>query len=198
MKKLRFWGLIALLLWTSAALAQDGETEYLLGGNTRISGFGGLILEFSEVNNQFSVSTGGGGAVLINRSFFLGGYGLGKTSGQSVRISGTEYDLDFSHGGLWAGALIRPQKAVHVGLSSKFGWGEYSLQEDVPNSEYLTKQSIFVITPQVEIDLNILPWFKINLGAGYRLVSGSENRFLGSGNFNSGVMSVGFFFGGFR
>ena len=66
---------VLVLLSSVAAFAQNDkkdETETLFGkGNLRISGFGAPIVEFSNVNGQFSVSNGGGGAALFNQVFKL-------------------------------------------------------------------------------------------------------------------------------
>ncbi len=57
------------------------ETQYLFqNDNVSISGFGGFTTEFSTIQNEFAVLTGGGGAAIINQKFFFGGYGQGLST----------------------------------------------------------------------------------------------------------------------
>ena len=67
---------IALALLLSLSLtdikAQD-EMQYLFGGednNVKISGFGGVLMEFSSIDKDFGFSMGGGAAMLISHKFY--------------------------------------------------------------------------------------------------------------------------------
>ena len=77
MKRILFLSLIlsftACISKLQAQTAGD-STKYLLSEKTVISGFGGPFIEFSSVNSEFAVCLGGGAAMLVNQSFFLGGY----------------------------------------------------------------------------------------------------------------------------
>ena len=65
-----------------------------------------------------------------------------------------------------------------------------------------------VITPQIELEFNITSWMRVNIGAGYRVVTGIDKayQFKGSPNtikyydakdFNSPVGEVSILIGGF-
>ena len=67
------------------------------------------------------------------------------------------------------------------------------------------RDRIFTITPQVEMELNMTKWFRINVGVGYRFVAGidatyeqGENtvKFYEDSDFNSPVGTISFIFGG--
>ena len=203
--------LICLLLTTLFASAQ---TDTAAGGRKSriwLSGFGGVTAETSSIKSSISESLGAGGALTINNFFFLGGYAVGLTTNhyvddlQDTLYRGKQLRLNFSHAGIWTGFIIMPRKRVHIGISSRFGWGHIYLAEKYNNSfiynynsglDY-TNDKIFVISPQVELEVNITSWLKFNMGVGYRIVTGIDFELYKSYNFNYPQITFGFYFGGF-
>lgn len=193
-------GILFCLFLSSNLFAQE-ETEYLLDGKLSFSGFGGPITEFSSINNDLAVSSGGGGALIINRSFFFGGYGLGLTSEVDYPINANEsIKTNLSHGGFWLGGIIKPSKLIHFGVSSKLGWGSLSSRDfnGVITTNFIRGDDVFVVTPQVEVEMNVARWFKINVGGGFRKVVGIEEGIYNKTDFDSGVVTLNFLFGWFR
>jgi len=206
--------------------AQDvNKPEYLFEGNgkVRVSGFGGPMVGFSATEGDFSVFSGGGGAVLLNQTFFFGGYGMGLTT-QHNRGEFMMYDptlnktvtypnlvTEFGHGGLWLGYVHQSYKKVHLAASSKFGWGALTLiDEDYKSDELwsLATDVVFVVTPQLEVEMNLFRWFKVNIGAGYRFVTGVDKtycmtkdgpkiKYFDAKDFSQPEVNVTFMFGGF-
>lgn len=112
------------------------QTEFLFSHDKGISfsGFGGPLVEFSNVDGAFGVFIGGGGAAIINQTFFFGGYGMGLTTDQprySITLMGENgfpkplNDLcpQIGHGGFWLGYIHQSHKIIHLALSTKIGWG---------------------------------------------------------------------------
>jgi hypothetical protein len=230
MKTTKFYYLIALLLLgTSFVNAQEeNEPQYLIGnqtGKVYVSGFGSYTIGFSEFDGDLAVYNGGSGAILLNQTVYFGGYGTGlSTSHRRDDITiqtagGNEFaysDLKtmFGHGGFIIGYIHKSYKPVHFGASTKLGWGAASLIED-NNYDYhdsynynnVVTDQVFVITPQVEVELNMLKWFKINAGVGYQIVTGLDQNYLNadgnpteffdSKDFNKPVFNLSFVFGGF-
>ena len=218
--------LATLLLPAFTMVAQEekpNEPQFLLSksNNLSFSGFGGPIVEFSSVDGELGVSSGGGGGVLINQTFFLGGYGMGLATDMpqydiSIKNPNTGYISNYynrrpmlAHGGFWLGYMNQSHKIFHWAVSSKIGWGAVSLIDkeyrDMENE--LGWDGIFVLTPQAEFEVNLLKWFKINFGLGYRYVAGVNQiyvnatgekvNYFDSGAFNSPVGSITFMFGNF-
>ena len=172
-------------------------------GETRISGFGAPIFEFSSFQGEFAFSTGGGGAVLINNQFFIGGYGLGMVSMNELNYS--VYSMSsrisyphtvFGHGGLWMGYILQPNKVIHLALSTKIGFGGITYSNNTFGNWWDENEwavdGVFVFTPQAEVELNLLKWFKFNAGIGYRLVSGAGSIYYdidGNPTFNNKDLS---------
>jgi hypothetical protein len=208
---------------------QEYSTLFKQDAKTRVSGFGGLTMEFSGVNKSFGYSMGGVGAVLFNQSFFFGGYGMGlvnvpKYVYPEPKFQNENENIIFGHGGFYLGYIFRPNKPFHFGVSSKIGWGMIQLFEKDYNynggapiyppyyDEYMY-DNVFVITPQVEGELNIANWFKFNFGLGYRITTGidatyeaynsnglpiGQTPYFDSNAFDSVTFSLGLYFGWFK
>lgn len=229
MKTTKFFYLIAVfLMGTLFVNAQDdNEPRYLIGSNdgkVHVSGFGAYTIGFSELYGDLAVYNGGGGAVLLNQAFYFGAYGTGlSTSHIADEITiktGDQLDTfddlrtRFGHGGFWLGYIHQSNKPVHFGISTKLGWGAVSLTEDYSynyddNYNYysIVSDNVFVVNPQLEVELNMLRWFKINASAGYQFVTGidqsyinadgNKTQYFGKNDFNKPVFNLTFAFGGF-
>ncbi|MCI5081411.1 MAG: porin family protein [Saprospiraceae bacterium] len=173
------------------------QHETLLSDIDVIGGFGGPILETSQINGQIGVDVGGGGALLLN-GFFLGGYGMGTDYATYSITSGEnegDYEIDFGHGGLWLGYSHNPFKLAHLFLSTKLGWGSTELKED---GDAMFKDRIFVLTPELGVEFNVTKWFRIAVTGGYRWVNGIQDLpGLDNNDFSSPTGTITFSFGGF-
>jgi len=201
MKKLMTIALTLMLsLSISESMAQE-EMKYLFGGGDKkvsVSGFGAVINEFSAVDGDFAFLMGGGGAVLINQRYFFGGYGMGLTTGLQKNYHRYDYNLErnvyspdlhtrFGHGGFWLGYIHNPYKAIHWGANMKIGWGAVTLSDlRYSSSDYqwnsYASDNVFVVTPHVDMGVNLLKWMRINVGVGYRLVTGVDKTYYQMGD----------------
>ena len=224
-----FIGLLSL----SVVKAQDDSEEefktlFSSNGESSVSGFGGIVLDFSSVNGDFGYSMGAEGAALFNKSVFIGLYGQALVNFPSYQLNSYSIVLDenvvknkslvFYHGGFYTGFVFKPNNPIHFGISSKFGWGGVSLLDDFdnyynnPNYKYPDIDLVFVLTPELEVEMNITNWFKFNMGIGYRFVSGldetytvksdngiiTEVPYFESDEMNSLTFSMGFLFGWYK
>ncbi len=196
MKKSLFLAFLSL----SAFQIHAQETKTLLDGNAEISGFGGFNFGIHTIDGSASASFGGGGAMLLNRTFWLGGFGEGINVNKSYTYMTNEgervIDLDMGYGGLWTGYKIRPQDVIHPQVDVKLGWGGVSAKDADNGLEYLSS-TIFVFLPSAGVEVNITRVFRVQLMAGYRSVSGSDIEFANSSDLSGFVGNFGFVFGWF-
>lgn len=213
------------LLYGTGVIAQENdEPRYLLtgrDGKVHVSGFGAPIVGFSSVEGNFAVYNGGGGAVLLNQTFYAGVYGMGLSTehsrdeftllnSQNQKITYTDLHTNFGHGGFWLGYIHKPERAVHFAASTKLGWGSIALTEQeygVDKYDNVVTDNVFVVNPQLEVEMNLLRWFKMNIGAGYQFVtgvdktykdiSGNRVRFFDAADFSQPQLTVSLLFGGF-
>ncbi len=225
---------LCLTFATSVFSQDEKDHKYIFSGNAdnpvNVSGFASVFTQFSSVNKNFAVSNGGGAAILFNQRFFLGGYGQGVSTRHDYKTievynsegTNTEYDnlkITMGHGGFWLGYITAPHKAVHITGSTKIGFGAINLtNEDYPRShdDEFMNDHIFVLIPEIGMDLNLLKWFKINVTIGYRYISGIskeykydedispttdrliEKKYFDKNDFNSITGSVNLVFGWFH
>lgn len=170
--------LVLSLCWQDAYAQSEETSQFLLKSPLKFSGFGAPIYEFSDINGDFTVATGGGGALLINQQIFIGLYGLGSHHHTRVVVDGEQFDrakFHFGYGGLWLGYIHRSHELVHYGISTKIGGGHIELTDDdqriFDEEREIDHEGVFVFTPQVEVEVNVLKWMKLNAGLGYRVVT---------------------------
>jgi len=185
---------LTLGILTGVRAQEEKEMKFLINpGQTdiSISGFGGPIVGFTMIGDEFAVTTGGGGAAIFNQSFYIGGYGEGLVTRHLVDLvlydhsigQNREYSnlhTQFGHGGLWLGYIHNPHNAIHWGISSKVGFGSASLTENTYNHDYsddLEYDNFFLLSPQIEVEMNLTQWFRLNFGVGYQLVTGLNKEY---------------------
>lgn len=134
-------------------------------------------MQFTAVDGEFAHMMGGGGAILVG-DFYFGGYGLGLTNNIPVNRFEPEYSdlyqagdrLTVSHGGFWIGYSLFGDRAIHVSISSLIGWGELGVRgENYPENLY--PDGIFVVSPTLEVEMNLTQFFRLGVGASYNLYS---------------------------
>jgi hypothetical protein len=187
MKRIILFSLI--LIASTAIIAQeDDEFETIFGQDTQFSGFGGPWMNFTTLNGEFAHMMGGGGGVLLNSSFYFGGYGYGLTN--QINYQGDK--LDFGYGGLMTGYIFNSNEALHPMIGFQMGWGDISMKDTELSDQ------VYVLNPIVELEMNLTQYFKIGVGAGYRYVSGVDNiGTLANSDFSGFSGRLSFYFGWF-
>ncbi len=206
---------------------QTVEPEYLIDlKKVKLSGFGNTHSEFSVMDGEYAYSSGSGGAFLFDYKYFLGIYNQDIQS-KHLRedIYPTEHNPDtnpmdpkfvcnrirFHHGGIWMGYIHKPNNLWHLGTNLRLGTGKIGLfDKDLEFSAFDEHHSdwVAVVTPEMDIELNIARWFKIGMSLGYRQVigvdkdlytniDGESKRLFESGQFSSPVASIKLHFGSF-
>jgi len=137
----------------------------------RLSGFLSLDSEFSEIGNDFAVGTGANIGLIFNRTLYVGFYGMGVVFDLpnldfNIDIDDVEEldslnNFDFKalgHGGLLIGGVFQPHKIVHAGASIKLGYGDLALFDN--DQDLVTNDFTFIISPQIEAEVNVARWFR--------------------------------------
>ena len=185
--------LIALCVTSFNLMAQQQET--LFNRAHVIGAFGGPIVEYNHITDEVELSVGGGGALIID-NFFIGGYGMG-TADESFLNNQDRIKIDLGHGGFWLGATFQQHKLLHLYSSVKLGWGAVGITFEDDDLDYA--DAVFVVAPEVGIELNIFTWFKVAATGGYRWVDGIDEGLGGisKDQFDGYSLNLTFRFGGF-
>ncbi len=190
--------LILTMFFSIGALAQNERPKTLIGNDPEdISGFGGVLFSFTPIDGNLSTLTGGGGAVLFDNTFFIGGYGLGLTGNHEFSAGGVDLTSSFGHGGFWLGYVIKPDDLLHMGVDTKLGWGSVTTKSRTTN-ESVGEDDVFVFNPQFFGEANIAYWFKINASIGYQKTIGVDNIYFDAGDFDGPTFGITLLFGWFN
>ena len=155
----------ALLAWASPVFAQE---KTLVSEDFHSGGFGAPVVKFSEVADEFAVFAGGRGGWIVNHTFVIGagGYGLANDIRFSDSVIGR--DIEFGYGGLELEYINSSNKLVHFTVYLLIGGGGLS-------GTVVEEESVFVLEPALNGELNITSFFRLNGGVGYRWVSAVDN-----------------------
>lgn len=186
------------------------EEKTLLSGEIENGGFGAPVVKFSPVRNQFAVWVGGQGGWLINHSFMLGGggYGLATTIAptQIARASlgiTRPLAIQCGYGGLVMEVIGSSDNLVHYTVSTLIGAGAVRYGErpfSDQSYDYIDEPEpdvFFVVEPGVNLELNVTTFFRLNVGASYRSVSGVHLVGLSNSDLSGVSVNVGLKFGKF-
>ena len=174
----------------------QAQHETLFNKARVVGGFGAPIFEWS-LGNTTNTSVGGGGGIVIE-NFFIGGYGLGSVDFDALIEVGEVDNMELGHGGFWLGYTISPYKVVHLYSSARIGWGALNVDFRDGGVRYADLDKVFVMTPELGVELNVTRWFRVAGGVGYRWVNGvAETPEIKSDDFNDAVASLTLRFGWF-
>ena len=150
-----------------------GQASTLMSGDLESGGFGGVFLHVSQLNGEMSILTGWKGAWIINKTFCVGWSNTEQISDDNIapiRLDGETGYLDISYRGLLLGLIIGSDRLVHFNVDAVVGWGsvDYKLKDSDDN---WASDHFFVLTPELSVEINVIPWMRIAVGAGYRLIT---------------------------
>lgn len=172
--RLAAWITVFLFSLAPLAWAQEGEEEEtkpeeetLISGGIDSGGFGALVFKFSGVNDQFATFAGARGGWIINHQFVVGAGGYGLASNICVDEDGSCFlrEIEFGYGGFEFEYIGLWNRVAHYSLQLLIGGGGVTLLG-------FSADPVFVAEPAARLELNVTKWFRLNVGGGYRFVSG--------------------------
>jgi hypothetical protein len=216
MKKL----FLLLLLWACPLIAEDvieEEPQTLFGNFTlRSGGYGAFETQFARVNNSWGILVGGKGGWVINSTFTIGGGGYGLVTMHELKnfqhSDIDQYDkvnLFLGWGGLMFEYTHNSNDLIHFTGDIMLGWGEvmalgaYNNKTEINTDYELSSDSFMMIEPRVTAEVNFYTWFRVGVGAAYRLPVGLElqdgdnNIIVESNDFSGISYCIVFKFGSF-
>jgi hypothetical protein len=166
MKKLILaFSLIAL---TTTVFAQREQT-LLNGRGLRLTGaWGGTQLGAASINDELSALRTGFGGIELNKNWFLG-YLAAETE-DNVRFDELNNDnYKLSYHGLVLGYQPASFRTVHPNISVVAARGRNRYV-----AGGLDNDRIYVVQPQLGLEMNITRWFRLGLDGGYRFMLDSD------------------------
>ena len=180
--------LLPVILFAFAMPALAQEETLIVPGGIESGGFGAPVVIFSQVADKFALFVGGRGGWIINHTFVLGAGGYGMATDIGTDITGRV--LDFGYGGLELEYINSSNKLIHFTVYLLVGGGGLS-------GSSVAEESVFVLQPAANGELNITRYFRFNFGVGYRWVAGVDSPGWSDSDFSAFYGQVAFKFGSF-
>jgi hypothetical protein len=170
-----------LILTSSVILSQDPEFQYykskeiktLLGRNHPGGGYISFTTGYSIIDGNQAVLFGGRFSWIANHSV---GIGMGATGFINEfhyePLLDREVFLTGGYGGIYIEPILLPRLPVHLSFPVLFGAGGISFISKDPgiNDNFIEDSKAFLlIEPAAEIELNMTKFFRLSIGASYRL-----------------------------
>jgi hypothetical protein len=166
-------------------------------------GYGALVVKLTNVNGEFAILTGARGGWIINHTVAIGFGGYGMANNVHSLTTGPlgERFVMFGYGGLDLELILNSDKVVHLSFHSLIGGGTVGFRggidddwfdNDADDSDH--HDVFFLAEPGVNLDLNVITWFRISFGASYRYVSGISSPASSNSQFQgpSGMLTLRF------
>ena len=180
--------LVLAMCIAAFAMAQNEEQSDDQELNTIFSGkkithggYGGMSVNYSQLGGRDALLVGARGAWIINHGIGIGigGYGITNDIRSDLYGDGSQFQLAGGYGGLLIEPIIAAKSPVHVSLPVIIGAGGIayvyspwaSAGSQYENAYTLDADAFFVVEPGVELELNMVRFFRISLGAYYRYTS---------------------------
>jgi hypothetical protein len=176
--------LICWLLAVPLLHAQEESSELkTLFGDRPIShgGYGALDIRYSAIDGKDAFLMGGRGAWVIGHAFALGFGGLGFINDYHYNpdiAGGRNVNLAGGYGGLLLEPILFPKFPVHVSIPVLIGAGGVAYTThynpyDWDESHFFVEEATgyFVLEPGLELEFNIVRFFRLAIGGYYRYTS---------------------------
>jgi len=141
-------------------------------------GYGSFGIGYTQIDGKNAMQLSFKGAWVIDHHIALGlaGYSFfNNLDKKSADIN--EYFLAGGYGGFYFEPIIAPQSPVHVSFPILIGGGGVStIPDDYNDWNYgpynYDYDIFFVFEPGVEIEFNVVNFFRLSVGSSYRLTNG--------------------------
>ena len=189
--------LIGLLIpaFFTAASAQD---EQLISGKIESGGFGGPVWKVARVNGETAFLSGGRGGWIINHAFVIGGGGYSTMMDVNTGVIDDEEKLYFrmEYSGLELEYIQSSNRVMHWTVQALIGGGHLEIRKHDPDRS-LTRDNFFVAVANVNAEINVVKWMRVDVGAGHRLTFGVDAASLTDGDIGGLEAQVTVKFGSF-
>jgi hypothetical protein len=188
--------LLFLVFGISLSYAQDIKQEDSLKKKTfkmTTLTFGGNGVNITKINNQLSVMTGGRGSATYNNRYTIGGGGWGMIKGVEVESNaeGIYNFVKMGYGGIDFGYLVVNGEKFILGTKLLLAGGAV-FKETVPESKSNGFKMFPVLEPAIYCQIPLSKLFRLEMGASYRYIWGTNLPYISDSNLGGFSFYVGF------
>ncbi|MDO8896815.1 MAG: hypothetical protein Q7V19_04125 [Bacteroidales bacterium] len=177
--------IIAFMLISHIAISQESNrSDYrtVFGNSKKVShgGYGALTFGIGQVDGSQAIFTGIKGGWLIDHRLTLGIAGTGFVNNLHIDYGpgSVSSGLSGGYGGLLIEPILAPFSPVHLTFPIIIGAGgiayvdRYYWDNHSSYDPWVTDaDAFFVFEPGIELEMNLLRFLRLSVGASYRLTS---------------------------
>jgi hypothetical protein len=177
-----------LLVLTPADVdAQQART--LVRDEANHGGFGAVVFKGTGVNDQFAGFFGARGGWLVDHVFSLGAGAYVLGGGVDVERASGSQSLKMWYGGAEIEIVSGWSQVYHITFLTLVGGGSLELEGE--------SDGIWAVEPELNMEVNVTSYFRLNFGGGYRFIWGVDYPELSSGDLSQFFGQVSLKFGAF-
>lgn len=165
--------LISVLLFSTQIYA---EQETLIGGDVEYGAYISPEVRFTSINGDYGVLPGGHAGVIFNHAISLGIAGYGLANNVNADAPYEDQNIMLGYYGLVLEYIFNAQRLVNVSASALIGGGGLRAGVHQQNTMGHDMDVFFVAEPVLTLYLNVVKYFRVGFGAGYRFVSGVDTE----------------------
>ncbi|MFP4460043.1 MAG: hypothetical protein ACLFSQ_10700 [Candidatus Zixiibacteriota bacterium] len=167
MKKILVLLFIVFLIGISFA-----EEKTLFGGDLKELEhgiYGAVDSRLTMIADEFSYINGWRVAWVIDHSFAIGYTSMDLVNEVDLTDS---LELELEYSGFYFEYIYNSQELIHLTGKLLAAWGDtrINLSHFDDQAEYAKDNNIFVIEPSATVEINLLKWMRLDIGASYRYV----------------------------
>ncbi|RLA60939.1 MAG: hypothetical protein DRQ89_12075 [Epsilonproteobacteria bacterium] len=174
---------VFLLFTTGIILAQENQNEFETifkkkeGYKISHGGYGAFNIGYTTIDGKSAMQIGGRGAWVVNHNIALGLAGNGFFNNLEKANNPGEYYLAGGYGGFYFEPIVKPNSPIHISFPILIGGGGVStIPYNYKNENYkdytYNYDVFFVFEPAVEIEFNVVEFFRLSAGVSYRFTNG--------------------------
>ena len=157
------------------------ESKTLFGSDWFKGGYACPEVKLTNACGHVGGMLGGRAGWIVNSTFSIGvgGYVLISNQG-SLTMTNINGDLSTNYrnlyGGLFLNYALSSNEVIHFTINALIGGGSTTYNEfwTRSNNVNLGWDNYFVFEPGIGVELNVLKFFRIELGGSYRIVAGLD------------------------
>jgi hypothetical protein len=163
--------LILFISTVAFAHAQEEENDNIqtfFSKPSKIRGYFGSVTNITTLDGESAYMNGFNAAAIFNDHVVFGFYNVNLENNIfSNNDNYIGYEMDFAHRGLLLGYIFMPKSKIHFNTNLLLGKGEIDIYDDIFDT-WLEDDVIFVLTPNVEVEFNVVRFLRVGIGVNYR------------------------------
>ena len=187
---------ICVILIGIFSLPLFAQEETLVGGNARVGWYFASTTRFTTINDEMATLDGWRAVLTLNKTWTLGMTSVELDENDvpaPITWNNQAVYMDLDYHGLEIGHIWNSDRVAHFTADLLLALGVIDYNAKGAGKRW-SQDLVGVIEPTVQMEVNVVRWMRIGLGAGYRYVTAIDIEGLSSGDVSgpSGILTFKF------